>query len=123
MRARDTNRQSRGNDMKQTIGFGDFVNAFLRMGRADNFSYVGLEVLFDHLNNLEDETGEEIELDVIALCCKYAEGTPEEIANDYDMDLDGVDEEDIPHAVMDFLCDNTTVAGETDEGTFVYQQF
>jgi len=57
--------------MKQTVNFTDFVDAF--QIRKDNFSYDGLQALFDYLEEYEKETGKEIELDVIALCCEYSE--------------------------------------------------
>jgi len=59
--------------MKKTINFTDFVDAFQDAGRDDNFSYDGKKALFEYLEDYEDDTGEEIELDVIALCCEYTE--------------------------------------------------
>ena len=59
--------------MKTTVYQYDFIDAFSRMGRQDNFSYEGLEALYDYLIDYEESTGEEIELDVIALCCEYSE--------------------------------------------------
>ena len=109
--------------MKQSIGWGDFTNAFERMGRGEQFSYDGLEVLYDYLTELEDSSGEEIELDVIGLCCDYAEGTAEEIANDYDIDIEDLDEDEAWVAVMEYLDNNTIVCGQTDSGNIVYQQF
>tara|TARA_R110000744_G_scaffold327413_1_gene433123 strand:+ start:239 stop:520 length:282 start_codon:yes stop_codon:yes gene_type:complete len=50
----------------------DFERAFKRYER-ENFSYDGLKALFEYLEEYEEGTGEEIELDVIALCCEYAE--------------------------------------------------
>ncbi len=58
--------------MKKTVSFYDFERAFKECER-DNFSYDGLKALFDYLEELEESTGEEIELDVIALCCEYTE--------------------------------------------------
>ena len=58
--------------MKQTINEFDFVQAFKEL-RPNNFSKAGLFALFDYLEQLEDDIGEETELDVIALCCEYAE--------------------------------------------------
>ena len=43
------------------------------MGRGKQFTYEGLNALFDYLEEYEDGTGETIELDVIALCCEYTE--------------------------------------------------
>ena len=108
--------------MKTTIDRHDFAHAFQRAARADNFSSQGLRLLFAYFEELEEQTGEEIELDVIAICCEYTEDTFEGIAANYEVDLTGVDKTDIPQAVMDFLCDNTSVVGETATG-FVYLTF
>jgi hypothetical protein len=59
--------------MKQNISFGQFCDAFRDMDRNDNFTYAGKRALFDYLENLEADTGSEVELDVIALCCDYSE--------------------------------------------------
>tara|TARA_Y100000310_G_scaffold301220_1_gene337487 strand:- start:995 stop:1291 length:297 start_codon:yes stop_codon:yes gene_type:complete len=59
--------------MKQSINNYQFHRAFERMDRGEQFSYEGLNALFDYLEELEDDTGETVELDVIALCCEYAE--------------------------------------------------
>ena len=58
--------------MKQSVSITDFVNAFEKL-RPDNFSYEGLEALYNYIENLEQDEGEEFELDVIALCCSYSE--------------------------------------------------
>jgi len=69
--------------MKQSINVYQFRDAFRDMGRNDNFSYDGLGVLFEYFEDLGEDIGEEIELDVIALCCEYSEMTYDEIVNDY----------------------------------------
>ena len=109
--------------MKQTVDFQTFRDTFRAYDRGDQFSREGLEMLFDHLEEMERDNGVEAELDVVALCCDYTEDTPESIAQDYRIDLDGVDEDDIAQAVMDYLCDNTTVIGQTDSGAIVYAVF
>ena len=58
--------------MKQSVSITDFVNAFEKL-RPSNFSYEGLESLYNYLTDYEQDTGTEIELDVIALCCDYSE--------------------------------------------------
>ena len=58
--------------MKQTVNITDFVNAFEKM-RPSNFTYEGLECLYNYLIDYERDTNTEIELDVIALCCDYSE--------------------------------------------------
>lgn len=59
--------------MKKTIDFYDFNEAFIDYRRTDNFSYAGRKALFEYLEEYEQDIGEEIELDVIALCCEYSE--------------------------------------------------
>jgi len=109
--------------MKTTIDFNDFRDTFRAYDRIDNFTREGLELLFGYLEQYEDETGQEIELDVIALCCDYTEDTLENIAENYGIDLDGVDDDDTAQAVMDYLCDNTTVVGQTSSGSIIYVNF
>ena len=58
--------------MKTTVSQTDFVDAFTKM-RPSNFSYEGLIALYDYLENFEEDTDKEIELDVIAFCCDYSE--------------------------------------------------
>ena len=41
--------------------------------RPDNFSYSGLKALYNYLEDYECDTGEPVELDVIATCCDYTE--------------------------------------------------
>lgn len=67
--------------MKQTINETDFIDAFNRI-RPENFSYEGLQKLFEYLEQLEQDTGEELELDVIAICCDYTESTIEDALKD-----------------------------------------
>lgn len=67
--------------MKQSINRTQFHDAF-RAIRPDNFSYEGLDALYEHLTDLEESVGEEIELDVIALCCDFAEVSSGEIYED-----------------------------------------
>lgn len=57
----------------QTLTFWQFRRAFDDAGRENQFSYEGLELLYEHLENLSEDLGEPIELDVIALCCEYTE--------------------------------------------------
>jgi hypothetical protein len=108
--------------MHQKITFSDFTKAFHDMGYENNFSHSGLRVLFNYLEEYEDSAGESIELDVIALCCDYCESTWEEIAEDYDIDVEGLDETDTQSEVMNYLEMNTVIAGEVPGGC-VYLAF
>lgn len=102
-----------------------FREAFRLAGRGDQFSYEGFDVLFDYLENLSEDIGESIGLDVVALCCEYYESSIEELINNYRIDLSEVDEDDsdsIIEVVREYLEDNTSVCGEVSDG-FVYAAF
>ena len=108
--------------MIQTISVYDFRDAFKRCGRGEQFSYEGLELIFDYIEEYEDSTGEQVELDVVALCCEWCEQSPEDIAIAYNLEI-GVSEENTLQTVLEYLHDETQVAGVTDSGTVVYVQF
>ena len=70
-----------------TVSLYDFRQAFVTANRHENFSYEGLELIFDHLEALSDDISESIDLDVIAICCEYSECTIAEYIEDYSMDV------------------------------------
>ena len=59
--------------MKRTVDLHEFRESFKRMGRENQFSYDGLGALFNHLEEMERDIGEEMELDVIGICCDFSE--------------------------------------------------
>ena len=91
--------------MIQTLRLSDFTNAFRNSDRAEQFSYEALTILFDYF----EECDPQMEFDMIAICCEWAENTPEELSEMYKIDN-----------VLDYLENHTTVAGITDAGTIVY---
>lgn len=107
----------------QTLNQYDFEQAFKAI-RPDNFSYQGLSVLFDYLEQYSEDTGEPFELDVIAICCDFSEASWQEIANDYRIDLEGCDDDDERYqTVLQYLQDNTLVIELGDDETMIYQAF
>lgn len=111
--------------MIQTINLYDFIESFRRMDRGNQFTHDALSLIFEYIEEYEDSTGEQVELDVIALCCEWNESTPAEIIDQYQtgIDTEGMNEEQIAAAVYEWLNDETTVAGLTDAGFLVYVQF
>ena len=112
--------------MKTTIDHvSQFRDAFHNAGRASQFSYEGLELLFNYL----EEVDSDYELDVVALCCDYSEDSVADIARDYSIDLNDANPEDDDYAdqcqalVIDYLNDNGSVVGVTPSGLIVYAQF
>lgn len=109
--------------MKQTVNFSDFVDAFRAYDRYDQFGYQALMVVFEYLEELEESSGQELELDVIAICCDYVTDNWEAIAENYSIDLSGLDdEEEKQEAVVEYLNNHTIVLGQTD-CEIVYQVF
>jgi hypothetical protein len=106
--------------MKTTVYFSEFCDYFHKI-RPDNFSYQGLRVLFDYLEEIDCD----FELDVIGLCCDFAESDWQTIAADYDssIELDKNQSEDEQKVqVLDFLADQGALIGET-LNSIVYRQF
>lgn len=102
--------------MYQSINVYDFRDAFSRMGRQDQFSYKALGWLFDHMEEYEDQTGEKVELDVIALCCDYNEDKWLDVARNYGIDIsDCADDEEIRDRILDHLNDETLVVNYDDD--------
>jgi hypothetical protein len=92
--------------MKITINFNNFNDELANL--SDQFSYEGTEALYNYLTELEEETGEEIEFDPIALLDDYTEyKNLKAVRSDY------------PHIKnMDDLKDHTTVI-KFDSGLIV----
>jgi len=105
--------------MKQTISLHDFRQAFSI--RPNNFSYEGLEILFNWFEEYESDNGIELELDPIGICCEYIEMTPEEIIKDWNLDIELDGNESL--AVQDFINDETMLVGVTPQGTIVFANY
>lgn len=101
-------------------------------GREDNFSRKGCEVIIDYF----DEMGEDVEADVVQLCCEYAESTYDELFDEvrhyiesfetwleYNEDGDESDYEEYRDELMlEYLNNHTTVLG-TFGNSVVYAVF
>jgi len=100
-----------------TLHEAQFVDEFQKI-RKENFSYDGLKTLFQYLDDLSEDTGENIEFDPHDLCCQFSEYSLEEFNNDYGCELssfDELDETGINHHILqekrieiiDFFNDNS----------------
>lgn len=93
--------------MKSTVSEFDFVDAFKQCGRADQFTRSARLAIFEYLENLENDIGEEFELDPIAICCEYSEYADwQELVEQYSLDLDEDADED---TVRDWFAERTSV--------------
>ena len=107
----------------QTLTKSAFVDAFKQSSRKDQFSYKALEAIFDYLEEYSDSTGENVEFDIVGICCDWAEMSWNEIAASYDVDLSQcTDDDERSGEIEDFLCRNTQYC-ELSDGVFVFVQF
>jgi len=91
--------------MKKTLSFCDFEKEFIDSNCYNDFGYEGLKALFNFLEEYEQESGEELELDVIALCCDYTKfDSAQEAYKEYNSDETVTEEE-----AFDWLQERTFV--------------
>ena len=71
--------------MKEYVTESTFIDAFKQSDtRKNQFSYEGLTALYEYFEEYEDSTGEEIEFDMIGICCEYTEyDNLKELNNNY----------------------------------------
>ena len=79
--------------MIETVTQTEFVDTFVKIGREDNFSYWGRIALFEYFEQLEEDLGEQIEFDPIAICCEYTEyESLDELNEVYGKEFEDLDE-------------------------------
>lgn len=94
-----------------TVTSNAFHDAFNKM-RPNQFSYDALEAMYDFFEELSEDMGEPFELDVIAVCCDWAEYNDiADVIQDY-WDIESLED----------LHDHTMVIELPNEGV-VIQQF
>jgi hypothetical protein len=110
--------------MYQTVNtVSNFRDEFRACGRADQFSYEGLGILFAYFEQYEDDTGESVELDVIAICCDFSEDSYENIAHQYGIELDPeMDEDYQKQQVIEHLEGEGVYVGDSING-IIYRNY
>lgn len=97
--------------IKEYVNQSKFIDRMTQTYDNTNFSYDGKVALFEYLEQLSEDTGEDIEFDPIALCCEYSEYKSAVEASDvygryYDIDAT---EEEKEASALEFLQNNTQV--------------
>lgn len=74
--------------MKEYVNEHTFRDRFMRSDNyKNNFSYEGLHALFEYIEQVEDDIGEEFEFDMVGICCDYTEyDSLEDFNADYSSD-------------------------------------
>jgi hypothetical protein len=99
------------------VTLSEFRTQWARSDRKDSFSYKGLEVLYDYINEISDES--DTELDIIAIDSYYSEESLEELYNHYaDLEVDIDDLESSRELIIEDVRERYTVL-EVDENTFI----
>ena len=109
--------------MKETVTQSRFLQVFSQV-RPNQFSRNALVALFDYLDQLEQDLGEETEFDPIGLCTEWTEyADPVEAAEAYAWEApeipEGEERDDTSYRkALEYLQDNTHVV-EFDGGVLV----
>ena len=107
--------------MKTTLSTSEAVDLLATDDNA-GWSYAGARALVKFLENLEDDTGEEIEFDRVALRCDFSEyPNAREAAEEYGWEPEDADSDDAEEAAAGWLGDRTTVI--TFDGGVIVRQF
>jgi hypothetical protein len=102
-----------------------FIDAFKQSSRKDQFSYDALEAIYEYLEDYSQDSGENVELDIVAICCDWAEENYKDVFNTHPIDCDSENptDDEIKEAVQDYLEYHTQCVLLPDGETFVYVQF
>jgi hypothetical protein len=108
--------------MKKTLTTSEASDLLVADTNA-GWSYAGALALVEHLEAVENDTGEEIEFDRVALRCDFSEyESAREAAEEYGWEPDeDADSEDTEEAALKWLNDRTTVI--SFNGGVIVQQF
>lgn len=105
--------------MYQLINEYQFRDTFLQSDTyKDNFTYDGLTVLFNYLEELEHDQGESTPFDYVSIACEFSEASSREIFDAFDIEP-MEDDEDHWLAVREYLENNGSYVGHTDS-TIIY---
>ena len=77
----------------QTVDSSDLYHLACKMARGDGYGYKGWKAIGNYLEELSEDTGEDIEIDIIAICCEYSMA---ESVEEFFMEFDHLHGEDLP---------------------------
>ena len=113
-----------------TIDASDLYHMACRMDRGHNFGYNGWNAIGEYLENLSDDIGENIEVDIVGICCEYS--MSEDVSDwwkEYGVysaidsdEWEEMDEDEKLEAINDYLQENTSVV-TCEENLIIWQAF
>ena len=94
--------------MKSTLSVYEIADALQDDSNA-NWSYEGSKALAEYLNEIDEQSGEDTELDVVAIRCDWSEyQSAQDAASNYSWEYEG-DEEDIDPEELDELKEDSAL--------------
>ena len=108
--------------MKKTLSTSEAADLLVADTNA-GWSYEGARALVEHIEQVEEDTGEAIEFDRVAIRCDFSEyESALKAAEEYGWEPDeDADEDALEKAAAEWLGDRTTVV--TFDGGVIVQQF
>ena len=80
--------------------------------------------MFEYFEELDDNRGQEMEFDPIAICCEYTEESTQYFIENYgildEIDIDGMDEKEVDEVAVEWLDSRTRVI-RVSENTIIIQ--
>lgn len=114
----------------QTVNPSDLYHMACRMDRGDNFGHNGWNAIGEYLENLSEDTGEDIEVDIVGWCCEYDHtDSADDFFSQYGNDMclsesewESFDDDEKIEAVESYLQDNTSVVC-CEDGCIIWAAF
>ena len=105
--------------LKITANADHVVQLAVAYGRLDNFGYKGWRLLAEAMEELSDDIGEDVEVDIIGWCCEYSHAISADAAFEElqhysqggveQSTWEDMDDDEKLEAVKEFLQYNTTL--------------
>jgi len=97
----------------ETLSFWQFRDA-LKRDEYNNYSNEAIEALFDYLESLSEDIGENFEMDVVAIRCEWSEYHVQDLWDEYsnvfeEHDLKESDDADDYDKQLEILSEYTTI--------------
>ena len=122
----------------ETINASDLYNMACRMDRGHDFGYAGWRAIGEYLEQLSEDMGEDVEIDIVAICCDYnMVESADEFYSEWRSNLgfskeglnidtgeiwEDMDDEELLKAIENYLQENTSVV-TCQENLIIWQAF
>ena len=122
----------------EKISSSDLFYMACRMDRGDSFGYAGWRAIGEYLEQLSDDLGENIEVDIVGICCEYSMAeSVQDFYSEWRTNLgfskeglnidtaeiwEDMDDEEKLEAIENYLQDNTSVV-TCQENLIIWQAF